>query len=189
MITPGTHSTIRPTPYGRGRSAILSTRDGRFLVKTALIGTLLAVGATLGATGVVHAENAMYSCADANGVVSLTNVPTGSNCEKLFSYAAPAPEPAAAPAATAASAPTAHVAVVGITSSGATASTDASDDGQGKKAPMRVSAAQRRDDAIAATRAAYAMGQPMAAGNPAVNRRYLMTTRADYQRAYGVIQP
>jgi hypothetical protein len=167
----------------------VSTRPGRFLVKTTLIGTLLALGATFGATGVAHAENAMYSCADDAGVVSLTNVPTGSNCEKLFSYAAPAAEPAAAPAAIAVSAPAAHVAVVGSTRAATSATTESSADAQSDKALAKPAIAQRRDDAIAATRAAYAMGQPMAAGNPAVNRRYLMTNRADYQRTYGVIQP
>jgi hypothetical protein len=159
-------------------------------VKTALISTLLAVGATFAATGPANAENAMYSCVDANGVVALTNVPTGADCEKLFSYTAPAPAPTVAPATASAATTPAHVATfVASTTEPASSETDSAADSDSPKTLTKPAIAQRRDDILQATRAAYQMGQPLAAGNPAVNRRYLMTNRADYQRANGVILP
>jgi hypothetical protein len=160
--------------------------------KTALALALAVGGAALLASP-ARAENAMYSCTDADGVVQLTNVPTGSQCEKLFSYAAPV-------AATPAQAPQAEVATVHRVGEVPAASSPAAAGGNAPATRPTPSAsatprnaaqaaqAQRREDAIQQTRDAYAAGQAFAGANPAVNRRYLMTNRSDYQKAIGANQ-
>ena len=161
----------------------------------------LACGAIL-AAGFVHTENAVYSCVDARGVKTLTNVPSGGKCTQLFSYQAPPPVPAtpAAPAAGAA----ASVAPAGSARAGGAVPAVAASpaerpnrkaalvNGQPPTAlprsPLEERLAQRRDDAIEQTRAAYASDTPLTGMNRAVNRRYLMTNRAAYQKAIGVMQ-
>lgn len=160
--------------------------------KSALAFALAASAAALMASP-ARAENAMYSCTDADGVVQLTNVPTGSQCEKLFSYAAPvAATPAPAQQAEAASVH--RIAEVPVAAAPAAAGADGSANRSkpSTSATPRTAAqatqAQRREDAIQQTRDAYAAGQAFAGANPAVNRRYLMTNRADYQKAIGANQ-
>jgi len=163
---------------------------------------LTAVGAIMAVAGLVRADNAVYSCVDANGVESLTNVPSGGNCKQLFSYTPPAPtanEVAVAPVAPAAparadSTPTAGSAVVAP----AAAPVDrlsrkpALVNGQPPivppRTPLEQRLAQRREAAIEQTRLAYSSDLPPAGMNRAVNRRYLMTNRAAYQKAIGVLQ-
>ena len=154
-------------------------------MKKTLFGILFAVGASVAAVGSAHAENAMYSCTDpSSGTVSLTNVPQG-QCEQLFSYTAPVevPAPAAAVARSPAPAAAGIVGEVAARESDSIAPTDAT----AKRPSTKPAIAQRRDDAIAQARAAYAAGQPSAVGNPATIRRYLMTNRVEYQRALGMI--
>jgi hypothetical protein len=137
---------------------------------------LVAIGALLGAAGFAHADNAVYSCVSANGVESLTNMPNGGNCKQLFSYT---PPPPAANEVTAPAAP-------------AAAPADALVNGQPAlrqpRTPGEQRLAQRRDAAIEQTRLAYSSDQPPPGMNRAVNRRYLMTNRAAYQKAIGVMQ-
>jgi hypothetical protein len=140
----------------------------------------------------------MYSCVGADGAAMLTNVPTGPKCEKLFDYQAPA-EPAPV-VANPAPAPVAAAPV--IVAQTATPAAPASaptrdkakkpDDGSADPAAGGVTRrtaelrqAQRRDAAVQETAAAYANGQPAAVQNPAVNRRYLMTTRAAFVTSNG----
>jgi hypothetical protein len=165
-----------------------------------MLAVLIAVAATLAAAKPALAENAMYSCTDANGAVSLTNVPTNGQCEKLFSYAAPAPEAASAPAApVAAVAPAAAtVATIGRRSAGPDAAAEQPEAAarpalnasplvaMQPRTPTQVRMAQRREEAIQQTRDAYASGQGDAGVNRAVNRRYLMTNRAEYMQVNGV---
>jgi hypothetical protein len=166
-------------------------------VKTALLGLVLVVGASAAASFPAYAENAMYSCEDANGVVELTNVPQGTNCEKLFSYTAPVQVAAPAVQPVALSAQAAQMAA--LPAPAASSSASVRTEARAKPAPVPAAAAtprsasksllaQRRDDVIQQTREAYAAGQAMAGANPAVNRRYLMTSRVEYQKAIGAIQ-
>ncbi len=158
-------------------------------MKMALLGTLLAVGATFVVGATARAENAMYSCSDAKGVVALTNVPTDSSCEKLFAYAAPSPSAPTAEATVPSAAPRTSVApavaAAAMSARPAVAAVPAPD-AKPSSAATKPFMAQRRDDAIQRTRDAYVSGQPAVGMNPATNRRYLMTNRADYQRVVGV---
>jgi hypothetical protein len=158
-------------------------------MKTTLLGTLIAVGATFVAGAPARAENAMYSCSDANGVVALTNVPTDSSCEKLFAYEAPPPSVPTAEAAASSAPPRTSVApamaAAAISAQSAVAA-DPEPDAQPTSNATKPLMAQRRDDAIQRTREAYLSGQPAVGMNPAVNRRYLMISRPDYQRIVGV---
>jgi hypothetical protein len=154
-------------------------------MKKTLFGILFAVGASVVAVGSAHAENAMYSCTDpGTGTVSLTNLPQG-QCEQLFTYTAPVE--ARAPAAAVARAPAqAAAGIVGEVAARQAESLEPTDAAT-QRPSIKPLIAQRRDDAIAQARAAYAAGQPSAVGNPATIRRYLMTNRVEYQRALGMI--
>jgi hypothetical protein len=154
---------------------------------------LLLAAAALGGSVAAHAENTMYACTAADGTVSYTNVPSGTSCEKMFSYAAAAPEArapvvAAAPAIEVAPAAAAEpAAAIQREPTAKKARTRA--DAQGSPAPRsprEQSSAQRRDDAR--TQVADAMARGTKVANPATSRRYLMTSRADYMQANG-IQP
>jgi hypothetical protein len=170
-----------------------------------MLGILVAAGASFAATALAT-DNTVYSCTDANGSVSLTNVSTGSNCELLLSYTPPPPAAPAAPAAAEASAgPSAPLATV-ITNAApriqaqaeprpATAPRDFSRDAEivdvqvpkmQPTTPLQMRLALRRDAVVQQTRDAYASGQQAPGMNRAVNRRYLMTNRAEYQQANGV---
>ncbi len=158
---------------------------------------VITVGAILG-SGLAGADNAVYSCVDANGVESLTNVPMGGTCKRLFTYTMPTP-PANEVAMPAAPPPAASTAAAG---SAPIMPTAAPAEHASRKAPLvngqsptalphsprEARLAQRRDAAIEQTRAAYNSDQPVAGMNRAVNRRYLMTSRAAYQKAIGVMQ-
>jgi type IV secretory pathway VirB10-like protein len=161
---------------------------------------LLAVltTAVLATAATARAEHAMYSCIGADGAAMLTNVPTGAKCEKLFDYQAPAepapvaanpaPAPAAAaPVAVAQAAPPVAPASAPPRDKAkkpTDAAADGAADGFGRRA-AELRQAQRRDAAVQETAAAYANGQPAAVQNPAVNRRYLMTTRAAFVTSNG----
>jgi hypothetical protein len=158
---------------------------------------LLLAAAALGGTVAAHAENTMYACTAADGTVSYTNVPSGTSCEKMFSYAAAAPEaPAPVVAAPAPAAPAIAVAPAAAAEPAATtgreptakkARTRTGADGRpAPRTPREQSSAQRSDDARAQVADAMARGTKVA--NPATSRRYLMTNRADYMQANG-IQP
>ena len=162
-------------------------------MKIAILGLALLAGAAIGVAAPAHAENAMYTCQDSSDVVALTNVPQGADCEKLFSYASPAPsaqataQPAAvAPVARVASNP-AQPASVGAGSSAKPVAAPAAANATRPHPVSKSLMEQRRDDAIQQTRDAYNAGQAMAGVNPAVNRRYLMTSRLEYQKAIGAI--
>ena len=162
-------------------------------MNTRLLGVLMSAAALLGAAGVLHAENAMYSCTRADGVVSLTNVPVGGHCEKLFSYTRPVAAPSAA-AATPAAPQAADVAPPPAASASAPAARGETRDRSRDVAPpvgtprsaLGNRLAQRRDTARQEAADALARGQPGNVANPATTRRYLMTSRADYMQAYGV---
>ena len=158
-------------------------------MKTRLLGVLFAVVAALG-TIAAAAENATYECTGANNEVKFTNVPSGSYCVKVLTYVAPV---AAAPVASTAAADASQQTAVADTRAaagdgdadkaiGASAEPTSSLPGAARDARL----AQRRADAIQETRDAYMTDKPLSGANPAVNRRYLMITRADYQRAVGV---
>jgi len=159
---------------------------------------LVAIGALLGAVALAHADNAVYSCINANGVESLTNVPNGENCKQLLSYTPPPPAAneatdmpvAASPAAPAHadSGPIVPVAAPTVQTSRKAALVNAQPPLRQPRTPGEQRLAQRRDAAIEQTRLAYS-GDPSLPGmNRAVNRRYLMTNRASYQKAIGVMQ-
>ncbi|HET7755676.1 MAG TPA: DUF4124 domain-containing protein [Steroidobacteraceae bacterium] len=118
-------------------------------MKTTLQALALGAAMLLGSVA-VRAADVMYSCTNAQGEKSLTNVPTNAQCERLFSDTAP--PPAAAPVA-------------------------------GDTRAARQAA--RRSAAIKETADAYAKRQPGNVRNRALNRRYLMTNRADYIKNYG----
>jgi hypothetical protein len=159
---------------------------------------VITLGAVL-AAGVAPAENAVYSCVNANGVESLTNVPNGGNCTQLFTYKAPpppanevaTPPPATPSLADSTPAASAEVAAVAVPVERVSRQRDLVN-GQPPVAqprtPLEQRLAQRRADAIEQTRAAYNSDLPLVGMNRAVNRRYLMTNRAAYQMAIGGVQ-
>lgn len=173
---------VRLSPAADSSSTTIA---GRSPVKTTLFGMTLVAAVSLCAANSARAENAMYSCTDANGVVALTNVPTGPSCQQLFEYSAPTPAPQ--PTAAVAQLGVAPAHVVAEVGANAPASNAAPVKRAQPKASTKDRLAQRRNDAIQQTRDALASGQPVAGLNPAVNRRYLMTNRADYQRVNGVV--
>ncbi len=164
--------------------------------------TLVAVSAILAVAGLVRADNAVYSCTDANGVESLTNVPNAGNCKQLFSYTPPAPAAIAAPMVPVAPAAPARDDSNSAIGSAAAVPAAAPVDRVSRKpalvngqppivqprTPLEQLLAQRRAAAIEQTRVAYSSEMPPAGMNRAVNRRYLMTNRAAYQKAIGVMQ-
>jgi hypothetical protein len=158
---------------------------------------LITVGTILG-TALARADNAVYSCVDAYGVESLTNVPIDANCKRLFTYTMPTPPanettapatpaPAASTAA-AASTAVAHAAAPVERANRKTALVNGQAPTAAPRTPLEERLAQRRDVAIEQTRAAYSSDLPLVGMNRAVNRRYLMTNRAAYQKAIGVMQ-
>ena len=168
-------------------------------MKTILPAALIVIGTLCGVDGLARADNAVYSCVSANGVESLTNVPNGGQCKQLFTYTPPPAanevtgSPAAAPARADSTPAAASVAIAPAMAP--------ADRGTRKpalvngQAPLRQPGtpgeqrlAQRRDAALEQTRLAYGSDQPPPGMNRAVNRRYLMTNRAAYQKAIGVMQ-
>ena len=159
--------------------------------------TMITLGAIL-AAGLIRAEDAVYSCVNAQGVTSITNVPNGGDCTQLFTYKAPPPPenavvtppavpslvdstPAASAAVAPAPAPVARVSRQRQLVSGQPPVAQ-------PRTPLEQRLAQHRDAVIEQTRAAYNSDLPIAGMNRAVNRRYLMTNRAAYQMAIGGVQ-
>jgi hypothetical protein len=162
---------------------------------------LVTIGALLSLAGLAHADNAVYACVNANGVESLTNVPNSGNCKQLFSYTPPPPAanevtappaPASATPTHADSAPVAASVAIAPVAADRAARKPALVNGQPPlrqpRTPGEQRLAQRRDTVIEQTRLAYGSDQPPPGMNRAVNRRYLMTNRAAYQKAIGVMQ-
>ena len=155
-----------------------------------------ALAFTLGAAGAAHGENAMYSCTGTDGGTSLTNVPVNDHCARLFDYTPPVASAPAAPQADTAPA-TAAPALAPAPAAPAPAAIAAKkpQPADAQASPRAMARAQlgnvlagRRNAAIQEMADAYARGQPATAVNPAVNRRYLMTNRADYIKANGTPQ-
>jgi hypothetical protein len=127
-----------------------------------------------------------YSCTDAGGVSSLTNVPTpGAECVAL--YTSEATVDAETPAT--ASAPAEKPVVAAVAPTGpktpAVLAKEASDR-KFVKAKAARAASALRDNVVSQTAAAYAAGMPKD-GNPAVSRRYLKADRSVMLQQNGVV--
>jgi len=165
-------------------------------MKTRLLAVVMSAGAALGTAGLVHADNAVYSCTRADGSTTLTNVPVGNNqCVQLFSYTPTVDAPSTPPAASTAEQAPDKVAAVAPQQEAETATVperkprppaNARNAGAyGANTPLAQRLSQRRDDARQEVADAYARGDAANIANPATNRRYLMTNRADYIAANG----
>lgn len=136
-----------------------------------------------------------YSCTDAAGAQSLTNIPTaGATCVVLYTSevadtvpattAGSAPETPAAATLAATVVPPAAIAKTAAPKT-PDANAQAGTRAQAKSNAARAASA-RRDAVVRETAAAYARGAPKE-GNPAVSRRYLKTDRATYIQQNGVV--
>ncbi len=171
-------------------------------MNNATLRILLAAASLCGAAGLARAETVVFACTASNGAVTFTNHQTGDNCEKLLSGPdlAPAADTALKapvdPVVVAESAPPAQQEAPVATPAVAVAP-------RATRAPrgpliqppavmqqprnaLETRLAQLRASAIQQTNDAYLSGQQPAGVNRAVNRRYLMISRADYQAANGV---
>jgi hypothetical protein len=165
-------------------------------MKTRLIAVVMSAGAALGTAGLVHADNAVYSCTRADGTTTLTNVPVNNNqCVQLFSYTPTVDAPSAPSAAADAAQAPADVAAVVPQQESETAAVPERKPrppanarnaaAYGANTPLAQRLSQRRDDVRQEVADAYARGDAAGITNPATNRRYLMTNRADYMAANG----
>jgi hypothetical protein len=164
-------------------------------MKTRLLAVVMSAGAALGTAGLVHADNAVYSCTGADGSTTLTNVPVAGQCVQLFSYTPTVDVPSTPSAASSAERAPANVAAVSPQQDAETpavperkprpAANARNAGAYGANTPLAQRLSQRRDDVRQEVADAYARGDAGNIANPATNRRYLMTNRADYIAANG----
>ena len=150
-------------------------------MKTKIIRSLfIPLLVTLGGASVALADQAVYSCVNADGSIELTSASTGPKCE-LLSLAQPATvTPGAAATAPAAVEKNAEPTVDNSAEQSAVAVTVADKTGNKDEVDPRMA---YRDAMIKG--AQHAEGATAAAMNPAINRRYLKVDRAAFRQTIG----
>jgi hypothetical protein len=152
-----------------------------------MIAALIATVPALAQAGTVMQTT--YSCTDAQGKSTLTNVPNPSaQCEALYTtevVESPTSSKGgnAAPVASSTPAPASKAAAQNKSPE---AQAKAAADRSRAKSAAAKSAKNYRDQAVRETANAYARGTPQD-GNPAVTRRYLKTDRATYMQQNSVV--
>jgi hypothetical protein len=147
---------------------------------------LLALTTFIGAVGLAAAEDAVYSCTNADGSVELAGAPNGNNCEKLVS--APDAASAATPAQVTEPGSAANQAVAATpnTTSAKAALVPPPAVTQVPRTPVEDRLSQYRDAMVDRASTANPDTQQPSGPTSASSRRYLMTNRAAYQQALGI---